>query len=80
MKCPHCHNDEVPAEAAYCPYCGHKIEAGKPATTLRLIVTTSGPAAVRHAYWLFDKIVLNAGVNELPLSLAAYCPSTQIIR
>lgn len=71
MKCPHCHNDEVPAEAKYCPFCGHKIEESKPnpGPTPRLIVTTSGPAAVRPFYWIFDKIALNTGVNELPLSL-----------
>lgn len=72
MKCPHCHNDEVPAEAKFCPFCGHKIEESKPnpAPTPRLIVTTSvAGAAIRPFYWFFDKINLIAGVNELPLSL-----------
>lgn len=69
MKCPHCHNDEVPAEAAFCPFCGQKIE--KPAKSQRpvqkLIVTTIGPASLKPNNWLFDKINLSVGENELDL-------------
>lgn len=69
MKCPHCNNDEVPAEAAFCPFCGQKIE--KPAKSHRpvqkLIVTTIGPASLKPDNWLFDKINLSVGENELDL-------------
>ena len=69
MKCPHCNNDEVPAEAAFCPFCGQKIE--KPDKSQRpvqkLIVTTIGPASLKPNNWLFDKINLSVGENQLDL-------------
>lgn len=69
MKCPHCHNDEVPAEATFCPLCGQKIEKEPEidASTPRLIVTTKDPSEMKPKA-TGQSVKLVTGDNEILLS------------